>query len=245
MLEAKKKPFRGAVMQLGRQDIVLTYEMLQAVAANLELPLRQPPYIGHRKFYAIPELNTIDDFTFFYCLGFDTVHSLDASNYEDATYVVDLNNALPLELYGKYDFVFNGGTLEHVFNVPNALSVVHNLLVNGGKVAHYVPTHNFVDHGFYCFSPVFFHDYYLANSYEIATSCIVGHRIPFSHEGSPQFFDYNPGDLDRLSHGGVTESTFNGAGMLGFYFAALKTMHSTCTVVPQQGYYRNARSKTT
>src|SRR6202171_3135289 len=49
-------------------------------------------------------------------LGAELVDSMDASDYEGATVVADMNKAIPEELHEKYDLVYDGGTLEHVFN---------------------------------------------------------------------------------------------------------------------------------
>src|SRR3954451_10867827 len=50
-------------------------------------------------------------------LGADRVDSLDASGYEGATYAHDMNEPLPTQLEEAYSFVFDGGSLEHVFHV--------------------------------------------------------------------------------------------------------------------------------
>ena len=47
---------------------------------------------------------------------------MDASAFEGANFVHDLNNPIPEELHCKYDAVVDGGTLEHVFNVPVAFA---------------------------------------------------------------------------------------------------------------------------
>jgi hypothetical protein len=46
----------------------------------------------------------------FRALGASEVDSLDASEYEGATIVHDLNDPLPQELTGRYTLVFDGGT---------------------------------------------------------------------------------------------------------------------------------------
>jgi hypothetical protein len=58
---------------------------------------------------------------FFRLLGAQSVESIDASEYEGATHVHDMNLPVPRELLGRFSVVHDGGTLEHVFNVPQAL----------------------------------------------------------------------------------------------------------------------------
>src|SRR5262245_17809792 len=57
----------------------------------------------------------------FRLLGAEEVVSLDASGYEGATVVHDLNEPIPEALAGQFDFVFDAGTLEHIFDFPRAV----------------------------------------------------------------------------------------------------------------------------
>jgi SAM-dependent methyltransferase len=237
MMELKKQPFNGSILQLGRQDIFFDYTVFTQYAAENNVTLNNVE-VSHRDNPWLNNVQTIDDSTFFKSLGFDKVHSLDASGFEDATYVADLNHPVPESLHGKYDVVFNGGTLEHVFNVPVALCNIHNLLKVGGKHISYLPTHNFVDHGFYQFSPTLFLDYYTLNRYEIITSYLVGHKMPFNHNSIPTLFEYSPEKLAPISHGGINKETFNGCELIGTFFTVIKTEDSVANLYPQQGYYQ-------
>jgi len=54
---------------------------------------------------------TVSDKFLFGCLGLN-VKSLDASNYEGADFIYDLNNSdPPEELVSKFDLIFDGGTM--------------------------------------------------------------------------------------------------------------------------------------
>src|SRR5439155_26265068 len=55
---------------------------------------------------------------FFEALGASVVHSIDASDFEGATHVHDMNVPICDALKGAYSLVFDGGTLEHIFDVP-------------------------------------------------------------------------------------------------------------------------------
>src|SRR5438552_3492021 len=55
---------------------------------------------------------------FFKMLGAEKVDSLDASGFEGATLVHDLNMPVPQSLKGRFDVVCDGGTIEHVLNFP-------------------------------------------------------------------------------------------------------------------------------
>ena len=55
-------------------------------------------------------------------LDIDELSIMDISDYEGAQIIHDLNFVIPERLEKKYDVVIDGGTLEHIFNFPIAIS---------------------------------------------------------------------------------------------------------------------------
>ncbi len=90
--------------------------------------------------------------------GAGTVDSIDASDYEEATLVHDMN--FPYIAPPTYSFVMDLGCLEHIFNVPVALSNIIALTRKGGYIGHFLPANNYTGHGFYQFSPELFFSLY-------------------------------------------------------------------------------------
>lgn len=91
------------------------------------------------------------------CLGAKQVVSVDASDYEGATYLHDMNLPLPSALEGKFTVVIDVGTLEHVFDFPTAVRNLMRMVEIGGHLLLVTPANNEAGHGFYQFSPeVFF-----------------------------------------------------------------------------------------
>lgn len=90
-------------------------------------------------------------------LGATQTDSLDASSYEEATIVHDMNNPIDKEFYEQYDVVLDSGTLEHVFNFPTAIKNCMNLTKVGGHFIGIYPANNFFGHGFYQFSSELFY----------------------------------------------------------------------------------------
>lgn len=86
-------------------------------------------------------------------LGATEVVSMDASGYENADIIHDLNKPIPAELEGAFDTVIDGGTLEHVFHLPNALTNVARMVKVGGRFLGISPANNWLGHGLYQFSP--------------------------------------------------------------------------------------------
>jgi hypothetical protein len=97
--------------------------------------------------YAEPLLTT---------LGALQVDALDASGFEGASIIHDLNEPLPNELEGRYTVVLDGGTLEHIFNFPIALANAMRLVALDGHLLLISPANNQLGHGFYQFSPELF-----------------------------------------------------------------------------------------
>lgn len=207
----KKLKFSGDLLTLGVQSMYVSMESLPA-------DLRAK--IGDK------ELTTE---TFFKLIGFSTVETSDADYYEGCDRIINLNEP-PKEGMKQYSCVLDMGTLEHVFHIPNALKNIISSLKVGGRVIHMLPTNNYVDHGFYMFSPSFFWDYYQANNFTIEQSYILRST---THEGLETWetFPYFPTKQVLLQ-----EKLDNRA--YGTIFVAKKTIDSTIDKIPQQRKYQ-------
>ena len=92
--------------------------------------------------------------------GATSVASMDFSNYEGATILHDLNVKLTDCEMSKYDTVLDLGTLEHVYNISNALFNLSKLCKVGGQIVHVLPTNQQCGHGFWQISPELFFSLY-------------------------------------------------------------------------------------
>ncbi|MDQ8728348.1 hypothetical protein [Bradyrhizobium sp. LHD-71] len=207
---------QGSVLTLGVQDIGFTRR-----AFNLAAGQRLQPD---------DEAATPNEF--FAACGFSALQSLDVSDFEGADHVFDLNDdRLPHDLIERYDCVLNGGTLEHVFHLPNALSSITRMLRPRGLVVHVVPVHNWVDHGFYQISPILLHRYYTAACFEILES----RALLFSaDQGDSRIWEIFPCPVGAFAEGLC--GTLDSRAML-CVFVARKTEHSTGDVRPVQPMY--------
>jgi SAM-dependent methyltransferase len=93
-------------------------------------------------------------------LGAEQVSTVDYSTYENATIVHDMNSPISEQFFNKFDAVIDGGTLEHVFNIPVALQNLANVTKPGGSIFITVPSNNLCGHGLYQFSPELFFRYF-------------------------------------------------------------------------------------
>ena len=160
-------------------------------------------------------------------LGAKHVTSFDASSYEGCSVVHDMNQELPAGQRGKYSAVIDGGTLEHVFNIPQALKNSMDLLAIGGTFVGYSPGNNYFGHGFYQFSAeLFFRCFSAPNGFEIVDV--------YCWERSPKSKWYQI--KDPRSTGERAE--FNGIRELTIAVAARKISEKNVfSTVPQQSDY--------
>ena len=229
--EAARRPFKGRVLTLGRQDIYFSYDQLQGMAMGFGVGLSDPGdlILSHKPAFATK--GYISDDCLLRSLGFFESKALDISDYDFADYIFDLNSSeVPEHLLDAFDVIIDGGTIEHVFHVPNALNNLYKMLRQGGRIIHLSPSSNHIDHGFYMFSPTLFWDFYEANRFEINNFQVF--RCTPRHDVDPwEISDYQPGCLKRVSFGGLDN------GMYGIICIATKTKDSTGDIIPQQGVY--------
>lgn len=90
--------------------------------------------------------------------------TLDISNYQGATIIQNLNSDLSVANRSICDVVIDLGTLEHCSRVDKALSNIFALLRDSGIYIFALPANNWLDHGFFQFSPTFFKDLCRENS---------------------------------------------------------------------------------
>ena len=157
----------GDVLMLGRQDLNVYPARMREILAKHGLPTE-----------AFAEGATDTGFAepVFKSLGAKNVFSLDASNFEGAEFVHDLNQPLPPELRERFDLVYDGGTLEHVFNFPVALKSCMEMLRPGGRFFTHTCMNNWCGHGFYQFSPELFFRVFSAEQ-GFGVERMVAHRV--------------------------------------------------------------------
>ena len=102
------------------------------------------------------------------------LRSLDGFAHEKPDILHDLNLPIPDEYQEQFSCIIDGGTMEHVFDVPMLLRNCFSMLKVGGIYLSMVPTNNFNGHGLYQFSPDFFYSTFSAqNGMELLDVFIV------------------------------------------------------------------------
>lgn len=163
----------GRLVTYGRQEAFFTEDFLKRSADSNGFTLKEMPATEKEEIEGTHPLNPnfistdprlqvrLNDQLLFRMLGFDEIMSIDASPYEGATRVFDMNAPeFPDDIAGWADVAFDIGTMEHVFHVPNFLSNLTDSVRTGGLVFQVLPMNNWANHGFYQFSPTLLEDYY-------------------------------------------------------------------------------------
>jgi hypothetical protein len=193
LIEAQEEgaSFRNTAT-IGRQHLMIGAYPLSRMLRHQGL---WPADMTRRAFYAeiSRELWMADPL--FRMLGAEEITAIDASAYEGADVVWDLNEPVPSDLHSRFDVVFDGGSLEHIFHAPVAIQSYMRLVRVGGHLLVTSPANNYYGHGLYQFSPEFFfatlteeNGYFIERMIALpmdvdAHAQILGSEIPIERSG--------------------------------------------------------------
>lgn len=202
---------------IGRQNHFLDTATLRSMFARFGLPLSEAEEVEILK---EPYSEAL-----FKQLGANAVDSMDASDYEGANIIHDLNVPIDASLARRYSCVIDFGSIEHVFNFPVALKNASDLIEVGGHLVSLVTANNFMGHGFYQFSPELFYSYLPRNGFADLGIYLALYR------GFPYFFRIS--DPNKLR--GRVELVNSEPVMLGII--ARKVEHLSHVTFPIQSDY--------
>ena len=150
-----------SLVMIGKQDIYISKKVLMKIVDSMDIT----GFNNEVKEKIINGEDKIDSYDLFYMIGFKEVHAIDVSDFEGADIILDLNETLPMDYVDRFDYVLNGGTLEHIFDIAKAMNNITKLVKFGGSICHIAPAVGMVNHGFYSISPTFFVDFYKKNDF--------------------------------------------------------------------------------
>jgi hypothetical protein len=151
LLSAHRKGVRFAKTAiLGRQGLFIDPASLQSILRHFGMVKNDAEVRG-----ILTEANGFAE-PLLRILGADDICSVDASSYEGASIVHDMNLPIPSSLRDAFSVVIDAGTLEHIFDFPTAIRNCMEMVQEGGHLLLMTPTNNFMGHGFYQFSPELF-----------------------------------------------------------------------------------------
>lgn len=171
----------SSTLMVGRQSFFPLVDTLKRVFTVLDLHC-DPVVLLQQSKYAEP---------FFALLGAKQISSLDVSHFEGATYVQDLNIPLADGLSQRFSNVYDGGTLEHVFNLPQAFKNCMEMVRVGGHFTQLTVANNFMGHGFWQISPELIYRVFApSNGFQI--ECVLLHEVA---PGGAWYFVNDPEEM--------------------------------------------------
>ena len=191
LLSCKYIKNKTNLLTLGRQQIHTIKETNIDIGNKLNIDLSSIIYGNYCE-------------NFFQSIGFENVDSIDNSNYENAKYVYNLNYPILEEFKNKYDYIYDGGTTEHIFNIPKVLENIIDMLSIDGLFVSVTCNNNFSGHGMYQFSP------------ELYLSC-------FTQKYGMKIIDMYIGEVGKTSDEWKNVNSFNGYRNIDKFDTKLET----------------------
>jgi hypothetical protein len=140
------------ILTLGRQGLDINLDIANHIAKQYNIYFQSNyPFVPWEEFSP----NKAFCERMLTSFGFKNVDSIDFSDYEKASIIHDLNKPIPTDLK-KYDYILDGGTVEHIFNAPQVYENIFNLLEVNGIYVSIACNNNYSGHGFYQYSPDFY-----------------------------------------------------------------------------------------
>ena len=137
--------------------------------------------------------------------------------------ILDLNGPLEADLAGGFDIVLDAGTMEHCFNVGQAVRNILDMAKVVGFIIHQNPM-TMINHGFFNFSPTFYHDFYGHNGHQLmAPICGV----------AASGIEVESRKLNHIKRDSVPES-------MTMIVAVARKQHARPAIWPMQSKYLNS-----
>ena len=233
--EHSYKKIEGEVLFIGRQTTFLDQHSLGLLLKKYQITAQIPGDV---------EIDTstmggrqgkfITDKYFMKTLGVQNLRFIDVSDYEGADIVSDLGYPVDSSLHGQFDFIYNGGCLDNMFNPAGAMANFSKMLKPGGRVVCMESASSY-NSPYLIYSPGWFFDYYVTNGF---SDCKV---YVCSYKSRKELF-FGPWDLFYFewmyNKNGPSPETIHNNHLLIITIAE-KRLGSTSERQPIQHQYRN------
>ena len=215
----------GSTLTLGRIGHLMSRRDLRRLARSLP---KDSEFVQMIERGEVPRYSD----ELFKAMGATRVDVMDASDFEGATILQDLNEPLAPRLTCQFDAVVDSGTLEHVFNIPGAFKNVMDALKVGGIFFGGLPANNWCGHGFYQFSAEFFYRVFSEqNGFQIRKLFVAPAWVAGKWLDGPVFEVSDPKEM-------MERVEIEGKSLMSFLVQAQKVRHEVVFAKwPQQSDY--------
>lgn len=180
------------IASMGYPDIIITPDEVSEITGNVKLKyLDKSVSLWHGKDYLLPEAKD-----FFKSLDIE-LDVYDVAKTRGCEIICDLNQ--PYHSNEEYDAVIDVGTLEHCFNIGQALFNMAFFVKQHGFIIHENPL-NWGNHGFYGLNPTLYNDFYEENGFKLESCVAIESQSRKVHEvPRTQRFIVNGGECNLIA----------------------------------------------
>ena len=162
--EHRHKPISGTVVTIGRNSVGLTGSEMDRLLESMGIPKRPGAQYEIDGDTMGGGGNRITQESFFGAFTDAKVLSLDVSSYENANIILDIQKRIPWRYRRYADFVYDGGSLDNIFDVAATIRNISRMLKPGGR---FLASNNGGPHptSYLKFSADWFMDFFAYNQY--------------------------------------------------------------------------------
>ncbi|MBX9686099.1 MAG: class I SAM-dependent methyltransferase [Candidatus Obscuribacterales bacterium] len=228
------KPLQGRVLTVGRQTVSVMPEQLAALLKAYKLPQRSELFeIDRTTVHTHMHHEQMTDASFFLSFADCTVQAVDISDYEGAEIVHDIGQPVPDSLKNQFDFIYDGSTLDNVFNPAQSIANLSSMLRPGGRLL----LHNWCSGhsaAYVLLSPDWYMDFFSLNNYADCKVYVV------EYLASPRVWHYDP-LVVYSGQQGYECSSNESASWCAVICLAEKGEQSSSHINAVQKHYRNGK----
>jgi hypothetical protein len=188
----------------------INYKTLEWLEKNIKKKKLSMATIGRQELHFPTSQNTrfADNFLF-KKFNLKKLVSFDINKLEGASEIKDFDN--PINYKKKFDIFFDGGSLQHIFNIPQALKNIIKMTKLNGTIIHTITFDGFQGFGLYQLSPeIFFNLYNKKNGFKNTKIYLI------ENLNNKYWYKINKNEKNKFNN-------FFSNGQLSIYVSTIKT----------------------
>lgn len=190
------RPIEGEFLCAGKQTVNVLKKDLDEIFSKREgFTFLQELY--EKKIFDVSTRHSNDtlyDHDLLKCISATANYNcLDRSDYEGANIIQDMNEDIKNDYLEKFDFIYDGGCLDNVFNPVTFLLNSNKMLKPGGRIAHLNVAGSTLG-AYLMLSPEWFFSYYAINNYKDCKVyvAIASEEGPSRHMFDTHLYEWQP-----------------------------------------------------
>ena len=240
----KKSKLKGKFLSIGRQSVYMNktdfMKLLKLYNHKYGFEkIKEFSFVNKKDFTRNKQKSLMSDSELMKIFPNLKYETLDKSKYEKAEKVLDLNRAdKKFGFKTKYNYIFDGGSLDNVFSPSNAINNLNKMLKKNGTIIHgNVGT---ISPGAYCsFSCEWFFSYYSINNFknvQVFLAVPIDYRWP---NPTLAIYNFSPYFKRKKNYNPLYFSKFPKYSSPGaaVFCIAQKGENSTYNKIPIQSHY--------